>query len=106
MRIWILSKVLGWPGRRVASEVGVSQPTVVRTLERLQNDPPTDEEMQEFVNIGTPPKGLPVLNGKGRPSGSIAGMSPLMMAYTGAVISIALAITLVLVALAVSILTH
>lgn len=59
MRIWMLSKVLGWPGRRVATEVGVSQPTVVRTLERMSKDPPTEKEIQEFVSVATPPQGIP-----------------------------------------------
>lgn len=101
LRIWLLSKVMGWPGRRIASEVGVSQPTVVRTLERLTNDPPTDQEMQDFVNVSaTPPKGFPAMTGKrGR-----GDMPPLTMALTGAVILITLAVTVVLIALAVAIL--
>jgi hypothetical protein len=104
MRIWLLSKVLGWPGRRVASEVGVSQPTVVRTLERLNNDPPTEQEMQDFVTVATnatPASGLPILGKR-----SSADTPPLTRALTFAVIIIALAVTLVLVALAVSILTR
>lgn len=65
LRIWLLSRTLGWSGRRVASEVGVSQPTVVRTLERLSNDPPTEQEINEFVNVtATPPRGLPAITGK------------------------------------------
>lgn len=104
LRIWLLSRVLGWPGRRIASEVGVSQPTVVRTLERLQNDPPTGDEMKEFVSTGTPPKGMPVL--KARAPSTTGGTTPLMLAFTGAVILITLAVTVVLIALAVAILSH
>jgi hypothetical protein len=103
LRIWFLSRVLGWPGRRVATEVGVSQPTVVRTLERLTKDPPTDQEMQDFVSVSTstPPGGLPVI--KTRPA---AGNPPLLWALTGAVILITLSVTVVLVSLAVAILSH
>lgn len=103
LRIWLLSKVLGWPGRKVAEEVGVSQSTVVRTVERLSNDPPTDEEMQDFVTVAsaTPPKGMPVIRARAH-----QGKSPLMLAVTGAVIIIALAVAVVLVALAVAILSH
>ena len=102
LRIWFLSKALGWPGRKIASEVGVSQPTVVRKLAEMEEDPPTEADMQDFVSGGgTPPKGLPILKATRR------GDTPvLMLAYTGAVIIIALAITLVLVAIAVAILTH
>lgn len=65
LRIWLLSRTLGWPGRRIASEVGVSQPTVVRTLERLSKEPPTEQEITEFVNVtATPPRGLPAITGK------------------------------------------
>ena len=65
LRIWLLSRTLGWPGRRIASEVGVGQSTVVRTLERLNNDPPTEQEINEFVNVtATPPRGLPAITGK------------------------------------------
>jgi AraC-like DNA-binding protein len=107
LRIWFLSKALGWPGRKIASEVGVSQPTVVRKLAEMEEDPPTGEDMQEIVS-STPPKGIPVL--KARRTELLKArrteVPMLMLAYTGAVIIIALAITLVLVALAVSILTH
>ena len=101
LRIWFLSKALGWPGRKIASEVGVSQPTVVRKLAEMEEDPPTEADMQDFVSgSGTPPKGLPVLKAR-------RGQIPvLMLAYTGAVIIIALAVTLVLVSLAVTILSH
>jgi len=105
LRIWLLSKVMGWPQRRIANEVDVSQPTVARTLERLANDPPTDEEMQNFVASGasgTPPKGLPVL--KDRPV--LRGTSLMTLVFAGAVTIIALAVTLVLVSLAVTILNH
>src|SRR5881394_990195 len=66
LRIWLLSRTLGWPGRRIASEVGVSQPTVVRTLERLTKEPPTEQELNDFVNVtsSTPPRGLPALTGR------------------------------------------
>lgn len=102
LRIWFLSKALGWPGRKIASEVGVSQPTVVRKLAEMEEDPPTEAEMQEFVSGGgTPPRGLPVLKSPKR-----GELPVLMLAYTGAVIIIALAVTLVLVSLAVTILTH
>jgi hypothetical protein len=68
LRIWILSRTLGWSGRRVASEVGVSQPTVVRTLDRLSKEPPTEQEINEFMNVtSTPPRGLPAIAGKIRP---------------------------------------
>lgn len=102
LRIWFLSRVLGWTQRRIANEVDVSQPTVARTLERLSNDPPTDQEMQDFVAVSTstPPKGLPVLNGKR------GDTSMLMLAFTGAVILITLAVTVVLIALAVAILSR
>lgn len=105
LRIWFLSRVLGWPGRRVATEVGVSQPTVVRTLERLTKDPPTDQEMQDFVSAATttPPGGIPVMKPDPQPE---AGTSPLLLALTGAVILIALSVTVVLVALAIAILGH
>jgi hypothetical protein len=102
LRIWFLSKALGWPGRKIASEVGVSQPTVVRKLAEMEEDPPTEQDMQEFVSggNGTPPKGFPALRDK-------RGKVPaLMTAYTFAVIIIALSVTLVLVALAVSILSR
>lgn len=104
LRIWFLSRVLGWPGRRVASEVGVSQPTVVRTLERLTKDPPTDQEMQDFMSTAsntTPPGGIPVLRPAARRD---AGTSPLIWALTGAVILISLSVTVVLVTLAITIL--
>jgi hypothetical protein len=103
LRIWFLSRVLGWPQRRIAKEVDVSQPTVARTLERLTNDPPTDQEMQDFVAVtspATPPKGMRVLNGKHR------DISMLTWVLTGAVILITLAVTVVLFALAVAILSH
>lgn len=101
LRIWFLSKALGWPGRKIASEVGVSQPTVVRKLAEMEEDPPTESDMQEFVSGGgTPPKGFPAL--KSRRSETPV----LMLACTGAIIIIALAVTLVLVSLAVTILSH
>lgn len=105
LRIWFLSRVLGWPGRRVASEVGVSQPTVVRTLERLTKDPPTDQEMQDFMSTAsntTPPGGIPVLRAASRRRD--LGTSPLIWALTGAVILISLSVTVVLVTLAITIL--
>lgn len=103
LRIWFLSKALGWPGRKIASEVGVSQPTVVRKLAEMEEDPPTEQEMQEFVSVGngTPPKGFPAL--KAARHGKVP---QLVTAYTFAVIIIALAVTLVLVALAVNILSR
>ncbi len=107
MRIWLLSRVLGWPGRRIASEVGVSQSTVVRTLEQLQNDPPTDQEMQDFVTVtsgGTPPHGLPALNGTRKPRYRDTHL--LTLAAAAAIILIAVAVTVVLISLAVSILGH
>jgi hypothetical protein len=65
LRIWFLSKALGWPGRKIASEVGVSQPTVVRKLAEMEEQPPTEAEMQEFVNGGgTPPRGFPALKSR------------------------------------------
>jgi hypothetical protein len=65
LRIWLLSRTLGWSGRKVAGEVGVSQPTVVRTLERLDKEPPTEQEINDFVNVSaTPPRGLPAITGK------------------------------------------
>jgi hypothetical protein len=106
LRVWFLSRVLGWPGRRVATEVGVSQPTVVRTLERLTKDPPTDQEMQDFVSAATtstPPGGIPVMKTARRPA---SDNSPLLWAYTGAVIMITLSVTVVLVSLAIAILNH
>lgn len=99
LRIWFLSKALGWPGRKIASEVGVSQPTVVRKLAEMEEDPPTGEDIQEIVGT-TPPRGLPVLKTRRDK------IPVLTLAYAGAIILIALAITLVLVSLAVSILTH
>ena len=106
LRIWLLSKVLGWPGRRVASEVGVSQPTVVRTLERLTKDPPTDQEMQDFMSTAsnTPPGGIPAIHAARRQAA--AHTSPLTWALTGAVILITLSVTVVLVSLAITILNH
>jgi hypothetical protein len=102
LRIWFLSKALGWPGRKIASEVGVSQPTVVRKLAEMEEDPPTEQDMQEFVHgSSTPPRGLPVVKPRRRDE-----VPMLMLAYTGAVIIIALAVTLVLVSLAVTILGH
>lgn len=63
LRIWHLSHVLGWATRRIGDEVGVSQPTVVRKLHRLEEHPPTDEEMQAFVTAAvTPPHGLPAIS--------------------------------------------
>ena len=101
LRIWLLSKVLGWPGRRIANEVGVSQPTVVRTLARLEEEPPTGDDMQGYVAAApTPPRGLPVLKAKTKNS------SMLTLALTGAVIIIAVAIAFVLIAIAVSILSR
>ena len=88
LRIWLLSRTLGWPGRRIASEVGVSQPTVVRTLERLNQDPPTEQEINEFVNVtATPPRGLPAITGRIKatkrrptlPGGWIAGVCAIMV---------------------------
>lgn len=65
LRIWLLSRTMGWPGRRIANEVGVSQPTVVRTLERLTKEPPTEQDLSEFVNVtSTPPRGLPAITGR------------------------------------------
>ena len=68
LRIWMLSRTMGWSGRRVASEVGVSQPTVVRTLERLSKEPPTEQDISDFVNVtataATPPRGLPAIPSK------------------------------------------
>ena len=103
LRIWFLSRVLGWPGRRVASEVGVSQPTVVRTLERLTKEPPTDQEMQDFVSAATttPPGGIPIVKTEPRPE---VGSRPLFWALTGAVVLITLSVTVVLIALAIAIL--
>jgi hypothetical protein len=98
MRIWLLSKVLSWPGRKIASEVGVSQPTVVRKLAEMEEDPPTDAEVQEFVH-GTPPKGFPALKAR-------RGEATLLtLAVTGSIILIALAVTAVLVSLAVYLLS-
>lgn len=109
LRIWLLSRVLGWPGRRIASEVGVSQSTVVRTLEQLSNDPPTDQEMQDFVtvssNSGTPPHGIPVLGGT-RKRTSYRETALLTLATAAAIIMIAVAVTVVLISLAVHILSH
>lgn len=107
LRIWLLSRVLGWPGRRIASEVGVSQSTVVRTLEQLQNDPPTDQEMQDFVTVtssGTPPHGLPVIKAARKPR--YKDTTLLTAAASFAIILVAVAVTVVLISLAVSILTH
>lgn len=107
LRIWLLSRVLGWPQRRIASEVEVSQPTVARTLERLTNDPPTDAEMQEFVigtTTGTPPNGLPALtaNRKHRYRDT-----PVLVAATAtSIVIVAVAVAVVLIALAVSILSR
>jgi hypothetical protein len=105
LRIWFLSRVLGWPGRRVATEVGVSQPTVVRTLERLTKEPPTDQEMQDFVSAATstPPGGLPVIKSNPRTG---TDRSPLLWALTGAVVLITLSVTVVLVSLAIAILNN
>lgn len=62
LRIWLLARVFGWPGRKIAAEVGTSQPTVVRTLARLDEDPPTEVDIHELmITAGTPPDGLPVL---------------------------------------------
>jgi len=49
---------LGWSTRRIAGEVQTSQATVVRILERLRKDPPT--ESMSLVNI-TPPQGIPAV---------------------------------------------
>lgn len=106
LRIWLLSRVLGWPGRKVADEVGVSQPTVVRTLERLSNDPPTDQEMQDFVAVaagtdnGTPPRGLPALKTRRH------GTPLLTLVVAGSTALVAVAVTVVLIALAVAILSQ
>lgn len=108
LRIWLLSRVLGWPGRRIASEVGVSQSTVVRTLEQLSNDPPTDQEMQDFVTVtaaGTPPNGLPVLK-TARKKHRNEGVPLLTAAAAVAIILIAVAVTVVLISLAVHILSQ
>ncbi len=108
LRIWLLSRVLGWPQRRIASEVGVSQSTVVRTLEQLQNDPPTDQEMQDFVTVsssGTPPHGIPVLKTQ-RKKVRYRETALLTLATAAAIIMIAVAVTVVLIALAVSILSR
>lgn len=108
LRIWLLSRVLGWPGRKVADEVGVSQPTVVRTLERLSNDPPTDQEMQDFVAVaagtdnGTPPRGIPAL--KTRRHHHATPLLTLVIA--GSIALVAVAVTVVLIALAVAILSQ
>ncbi len=107
LRIWLLSRVMGWPGRRIANEVGVSQSTVVRTLDQLQNDPPTDQEMQDFVTVtssGTPPAGLPILTGTRK---TRLRDTPLITLVTAAsIFMIALAVTVVLISLSVSILGH
>ena len=106
LRIWLLSRVLGWPQRRIASEVGVSQSTVVRTLDQLQQEPPTDQEMQDFVTVtatGTPPNGLPLLSQQRKRRGDT---HLLTLAAAAAIIMIAAAGTFVLIALAISILTN
>ena len=104
LRIWLLSRVLGWPGRRIASEVGVSQSTVVRTLEQLKEDPPTDQEMQDFVTVtSTPPNGVPALKASRH---RYRDTRLLTLAAATAIIMIALAVTFVLVALALSILAR
>jgi len=103
LRIWLLSKVLGWPGRRVASEVGVSQPTVVRKLAEMEENPPTDQELQDFVKVSdTSPKGFPALK-RQRERGET---TLLMLALTGAVVLISIAVAVVLIALAVAVLSH
>lgn len=109
MRIWLLSRVLGWTGRRIAAEVGVSQPTVVRVLERLREDPPTDQEMQDFVTVAsssssssTPPHGMPEL--KETPKPVKPAMTPMSVALIFAVVAITLAIVAVLAVLAYAIL--
>jgi len=105
LRIWLLSRVLGWPGRRIASEVGVSQSTVVRTLEQLKDDPPTDQEMQDFVTVtSTPPNGVPILK-TGRKN-RYRDTQLLTLAAAAAIFMIGLAVTVVLISLAVSILSH
>lgn len=107
LRIWLLSKVMGWPGRRIAGEVGVSQPTVVRTLARLEEEPPTDQEMQDFVTVtstGTPPHGLPIIATGRSHRVSLKNTPILTLALAAAIILIAVAVAVVLISLAVSIL--
>lgn len=100
LRIWFLSKALGWPGRKIASEVGVSQPTVVRKLAEMEEDPPTETDMQELIMHGTPPKGFPALKVR-------RGEATLLtLVFAGATILVALAVTVVLISLAVYILSH
>lgn len=98
LRIWLLSRTMGWPGRRIASEVGVSQPTVVRTLERLTKEPPTEQDLSEFVNVAsTPPRGLPAIPGKIRsqqrrmPTGWLLQAIAIMLAL--AVVAVAAGVT-------------
>ncbi len=101
LRIWFLSKALGWPGRKIASEVGVSQPTVVRKLAEMEEDPPTEADMQEFVHSGsTRPKGFPALKVR-------RGEATLLtVVFAGAVTLVAVAVTVVLISLAVYLLSR
>lgn len=101
-RVWHLKQVLDWPQRKIADEVGISQTTVNRILGRLEDDPPTAEEMAAFVASHTPPNGMPAI-GSGR---RVVLASPIWYAIAIGVVMLALSFAAVLFAAAISLLSH
>lgn len=101
-KVWHFSHILGWPERRIATEVGISPTSVHRILARLRAEPPTEEELQAFVAPPTPPNGLPVLSALS--SARRGGGPVLTLAAAWGILLVALAIAFVLAAAAITIL--
>jgi hypothetical protein len=64
-RVWTYH-LLGWPTRRIATEVGSSQSTISRIIQRIKDDPDYQKQMGDaeatavFAAMATPPNGFRV----------------------------------------------
>jgi hypothetical protein len=104
-RVWHFHKVMGWQQRKIADEVGISQTTVNRIIHRLEEEPPTEEDMAAFVaSPSTPPFGFPAFNGGASRRIVLAG--PIWYALAACAVLLAVSVAAVLVAAAVSLLSH
>jgi hypothetical protein len=103
--VWHLKTVLGWQQRKIADEVGISQTTVSRIIQRLEESPPTEEDMAAFIASSTPPYGLPAWNGGGS-SKRIVLAGPIWYALAACAVLLAVSVAAVLVAAALTLLEH
>lgn len=104
LRVWHYSKVLGWTERKIADEIGSSQTTVNRIIHRLEENPPSHEEMSAFIG-NTPPYGLPAYNSSSA-ARKVVLAGPIWYALAVAITIVALSIAAVLIAAAISLLSH